>query len=77
MIGTFICGRYRLEDQLGSGGMSTVYRAFDDVLQRVVAVKVLAPSMAVTSPARKRFLREARSAARIQHENVVRIIEIG
>jgi serine/threonine protein kinase len=69
-------GHYEVLEVLGRGGFGIVYRAFDDVLQRVVAVKVLAPSMAVTSPARKRFLREARSAARIQHENVVRIIEV-
>jgi serine/threonine protein kinase len=68
---------YEVLEVLGRGGFGIVYRAFDDVLQRVVAVKVLAPSMAVTSPARKRFVREARSAAKIQHENVVRIIEIG
>jgi serine/threonine protein kinase len=70
-------GHYEVLEVLGRGGFGIVYRAFDDVLQRVVAVKVLAPSMAVTSPARKRFLREAQSAAKIQHENVVRIIEIG
>jgi formylglycine-generating enzyme required for sulfatase activity len=68
-------GHYEVLEVLGRGGFGVVFRAFDDVLQRVVAVKVLAPSLAVTSPARKRFLREARSAAPIQHENVVRIHE--
>jgi serine/threonine protein kinase len=70
-------GHYDVLEVLGKGGFGIVYRAFDDVLQRVVAVKVLAPTLATTSPARKRFLREARSAAPIQHENVVRIHETG
>lgn len=70
-------GHYEVLEVLGRGGFGIVFRAFDDVLQRVVAVKVLAPSMATTSPARKRFLREARSAALIQHENVVRVHETG
>jgi serine/threonine protein kinase/formylglycine-generating enzyme required for sulfatase activity len=66
-------GHYEVLEVLGRGGFGIVYRAFDDKLQRVVAVKVLAPHMAVTSPARKRFLREARSAAAVRHENVVLI----
>jgi serine/threonine protein kinase len=66
-------GHYEVLEVLGRGGFGIVFRAFDDVLQRVVAVKVLAPSLAATSPARKRFIREARAAGVIQHENVVRI----
>ncbi|MBY0455808.1 MAG: protein kinase, partial [Gemmataceae bacterium] len=57
-------------------GFGIVYRAFDDKLQRVVAVKVMAPHLAVTSPARKRFLREARSAAAVDHPNVVRVYAV-
>ena len=56
-------GHYEVLEVLGRGGFGIVFRAFDDVLQRVVAVKVLAPQLAATSPARKRFLREARSSA--------------
>src|SRR5262249_37242678 len=48
-------------------------RAFDDVLQRIVAIKVLSPLLAATPAARKRFLREARSSARVRHENVVQV----
>ena len=70
-------GHYEVLEVLGRGGFGVVFRAFDDVLQRVVAVKMLLPSMASTSPARRRFLREARSAAPIQHENVVRIHNTG
>ncbi len=41
MIGTRLNGRYRIEDRIGSGGMSTVYRAFDETLEREVAIKIL------------------------------------
>ncbi|MCU0879788.1 MAG: SUMF1/EgtB/PvdO family nonheme iron enzyme [Pirellulaceae bacterium] len=51
-------------------------RAFDEVLQRVVAIKVMAPQLAATSPARKRFLREARSSAQVRHENVVQVYDV-
>ncbi|MCI0703573.1 MAG: protein kinase [Planctomycetia bacterium] len=70
-------GHYEVLEVLGRGGFGIVFRAFDEMLQRVVAVKVLSPSMAATSPARKRFTREARSAALIRHENVVTIHEVG
>jgi uncharacterized protein (TIGR03067 family) len=66
-------GHYDVLEVLGRGGFGIVFRAFDDTLQRVVAVKVLSPQMAATSPARKRFLREARSSAAIRHENVVQV----
>ncbi|HEY2911113.1 MAG TPA: serine/threonine-protein kinase, partial [Gemmataceae bacterium] len=66
-------GHYEVLEVLGRGGFGIVFRAFDEVLQRVVAVKVLAPQMAATSPARKRFIREAQSSAKVRHENVVQI----
>jgi serine/threonine protein kinase len=66
-------GHYEVLGVLGHGGFGIVLRAFDEVLQRVVAVKVLAPQLAATSPARKRFLREARSSAQVRHENVVQV----
>jgi hypothetical protein len=53
-----------------------VFRAFDETLQRVVAVKALAPRLAVASPARKRFLREARSSAKVRHQNVVQVYAV-
>lgn len=67
---------YEVLEVLGQGGFGIVLRAFDTVLQRIVAVKVLAPEMAATSPARKRFLREARASAQIRHENVVQVYAI-
>jgi len=66
-------GHYDLLEVLGRGAFGVVFRAFDTVLQRVVAVKVLAPALATTSPARKRFLREATSAAQVRHDHVVQI----
>jgi serine/threonine protein kinase len=69
-------GHYEVLQVLGQGGFGIVFRAFDDVLHRVVAVKVLSPQMAATSPARKRFLREARSSAAVRHENVVQVHEV-
>lgn len=69
-------GHYEMLELLGRGGFGIVFRAFDEVLQRVVAVKVLAPRLAVTSPARKRFLREARSSAKVRHENLVQVFSV-
>src|SRR5262245_31849251 len=66
-------GHYEFLEVLGRGGFGVVFRAFDEVLERVVAVKVLAPQMAATSPARNRFLREAKAYARVRHENVVQV----
>jgi hypothetical protein len=66
-------GHYEVFEVLGRGGFGIVLRAIDDTLRRMVAVKVLAPHLAATSPARNRFLREARSYAAIRHENVVQV----
>ena len=70
-------GHYEVLQVIGKGGFGTVLRAFDDVLQRVVAIKVMAPVLAATSPARKRFTREAQSSAQVRHENVVQVYEVG
>jgi serine/threonine protein kinase len=67
---------YEVLQILGRGGFGIVFRAFDEMLQRVVALKVMAPQLAATSPARKRFLREARSSAQVRHENVVQVYEV-
>lgn len=69
-------GHYELLELLGRGSFGIVFRAFDDALQRVVAIKLLAPAIAATSPARKRFLREARSSAQVRHENVVHVYAV-
>lgn len=64
---------YEIQQVLGRGGFGVVFQAFDTKLQRAVAIKVIAPALASTSPARKRFLREARAAAAVRHSNVVQI----
>ena len=58
------------------GGFGIVFKAFDENLHRLVAIKVMNPQMAATSPPRKRFLREARSAAAIRHENIVQVYSV-
>jgi tRNA A-37 threonylcarbamoyl transferase component Bud32 len=77
VIGTLLCGRYRLDERIGSGGMSTVYRAFDDTLERWVAVKILHQSMQDDSVQLERFRREARTVARLSHPHVVTVIDAG
>jgi hypothetical protein len=72
-----LLGEYALRRQIGSGAMGLVFQAFEARLQRDVAVKLLAPQLAAISMARRRFVREARLAAAIQHENVVAIYAIG
>jgi serine/threonine protein kinase/ABC-type Fe3+ transport system substrate-binding protein len=70
-------GSYRVLKILGSGGMGVVFLAEDMDLQRAVALKCLLPTLAVTTQARQRFLREARSAAAIEHDNIVVIYRVG
>jgi serine/threonine-protein kinase len=72
-----IATRYRIERQLGRGGMATVYLAHDEELGRRVAVKVLAQHLVDDEEFRARFQREARLAARLSHPNVVRIFDAG
>ncbi len=69
-------GPYRLEAELGRGGMGVVYRAVDDVLHRTVALKLIRRET-VRDQDRERMLREARSAARVQHENIVGVYAAG
>jgi hypothetical protein len=66
-------GHYEVLEVIGRGGMGVVLRAFDDKLHRVVAVKVLAPALAGNASARQRFVREARAAAAVTHDNVIDI----
>jgi len=76
-LGTLIGGRYRIEVQLGRGGMSTVYRAFDTVLERRVAIKLMHSEIASDSDQLERFRREARSVAQLSHPHVVTVIDAG
>jgi serine/threonine-protein kinase len=77
MIGTVLSGRYRLEAKLGSGGMSTVYLARDDTLDRPVAVKVMHREMSEQPDQLQRFRQEARAVAKLTHPNVVAVIDAG
>jgi serine/threonine-protein kinase len=77
MIGTTLSGRYRLEAKLGSGGMSTVYLAKDETLDRPVAVKVMHREMSEQADQLERFRQEARAVAKISHPNVVSVIDAG
>jgi eukaryotic-like serine/threonine-protein kinase len=77
MLGTLLGGRYRLDAQIGRGGMSTVYRAFDTVLERPVAIKLMHREIASDSDQLERFRREARSVARLNHPHIVTVIDAG
>ncbi len=72
-----LSARYRLEERIGTGGMSTVYRAVDETLQRSVAVKVMNREVAEHSDQLERFRREARAVAQLSHPNVVGVIDAG
>jgi serine/threonine protein kinase len=76
-LGTVIGGRYRLEAEIGRGGMSTVYRAFDTVLERPVAIKLMHREIAADADQLERFRREARSVAQLNHPHVVTVIDAG
>src|SRR3954465_2680163 len=77
MTDELFADRYRLERRLGAGGMSTVELAFDTRLERYIAVKLLAEHLAQDSNFVARFRREALSAARLVHPNVVQVFDFG
>jgi serine/threonine protein kinase len=72
-----ISGRYQLGDRLGSGGMSTVYKSIDRVLERTVAVKVLAEHLSDDEKFVARFRREALAVAKLIHPNIVQVYDTG
>lgn len=76
MIGTTV-GQFRIEEQLGSGGMGVVYRALDTKLDRQVALKFLPPSLSSDEEAKKRFIQEAKAASGLDHPNICTIFDIG
>jgi eukaryotic-like serine/threonine-protein kinase len=77
LVGMRLNGRYRLDAQIGAGGMSTVYRAFDTTLERQVAVKLMHREIASDSDQLERFRREARSVAQLSHPHIVGVIDAG
>src|SRR5229473_7518068 len=72
-----VLSRYRLDQQLGAGGMGVVYRATDLKLGRTVAIKLLAPHLIGDEMAKARFVREARAASKLDHPNIGTIHDIG
>src|SRR5215467_10649269 len=68
---------YRLEEQVGSGGMAVVFRATDERLGRLVALKVLAPAVAADEEFRRRFIRESRAAAAVDDPHIIPVFEAG
>jgi serine/threonine protein kinase len=69
--------KYRILEEIGRGGMGVVYKAHDTVLDRPVAIKVLAPHLTWDQEFVQRFLREARTAARLEHTHIVMIYDVG
>jgi serine/threonine protein kinase len=76
-VGTLLSGRYRLDALVGTGGMSTVYRAFDTVLERQVAIKLMHREIAADADQLERFRREARAVAQLNHPYIVGVIDAG
>src|SRR5439155_2301481 len=70
-------GPYRVLKVLGAGAMGVVFQAEDPDLQRLVALKVMRPSLATSAEFHRRFLREARLAAAIDHEHIVTVYQVG
>jgi tetratricopeptide (TPR) repeat protein/TolB-like protein len=70
-------GRYRIESLLGEGGMGAVYRAFDTELERMVALKLVRPELAISEQTMRRFKQELLLASRISHKNILRIHDLG
>src|SRR5688500_2222402 len=77
LVGMELSGRYRLDAQVGAGGMSTVYLAFDQTLERRVAIKLMHREFASDSDQLERFRREARAVAQLSHPHIVGAIDAG
>src|SRR3982074_3781332 len=77
MVRDVVAGRYELEELVGSGGMSSVFRARDRLLERYVALKILHPHYAEDGETIERFRREARAVAQLSHPNIVTVIDRG
>ncbi len=74
-IGQTLGGRYQIQELIGQGGMSSVFKAFDPNLQRVVAVKLIHPHLSNDPRFTARFEDEARAVARLRHPNIVQVYD--
>jgi Protein kinase domain/Domain of unknown function (DUF4384) len=70
-------GKYRIIEQIGRGGMGMIFKAHDPVLDRLVALKVIATDAAITGELRARFFREAKACAQLNHPNIVTVLAMG
>ncbi|MFF9197143.1 Stk1 family PASTA domain-containing Ser/Thr kinase [Streptomyces sp. NPDC014779] len=77
LVGRLLDGRYRVDARIAVGGMATVYRAVDTRLDRELALKVMHPDLATDAAFVERFMREAKSVARLSHPNVVGVFDQG
>src|SRR5271155_6100630 len=75
--GQTIAGKYRLNRLLGSGGMASVWSATNVFTEREFAIKFMLPAVARTPEAARRFLMEAKVSARVDHPNIIEIIDVG
>ena len=75
--GQMIAGKYRLNRILGTGGMATVWSATNVFTEREFAIKFMLPQVARTPEAARRFLLEAKVSARINHPNIIEVIDVG
>src|SRR4029077_7348862 len=71
ILGTL--GHYEVQEVIGQGGMGVVLKAFETALQRLVAIKVMAPALAGSATARQRFTREVKAAAAVCHDHIVAV----
>jgi serine/threonine-protein kinase len=76
-IGTTLAGRYLIESAIGEGGMATVYRARHTLVDRPVAIKVMAKHLTKDASLRERFRREAKNSASLAHPNIIEILDTG
>jgi serine/threonine-protein kinase len=70
-------GKYRIVERIGRGGMGTVFKAHDPILNRQVALKVISGELGVTEEMRARFYREARACAKLSHPNIIVVYDLG
>ncbi|HXJ80198.1 MAG TPA: serine/threonine-protein kinase, partial [Candidatus Methylomirabilis sp.] len=70
-------GKYQILERIGRGGMGTIFKAHDPILNRAVALKVISTDIDVTDEIRTRFFREAQACARLSHPNIVTVYDMG